>query len=130
MSDYVLYILMRSDMVSLNPGKAMAQAAHAANQFAQWAADDKTASKAYHNWRSETGDGFGTTIVLDVINEKLLLETIDQLRSSGLIAGVVNDPTYPVTDGAVTHLLPINTCGFVFLHKDNKDLLSQFSLHY
>ena len=29
----VLYILMRSDMVSLNPGKAMAQAAHAANCF-------------------------------------------------------------------------------------------------
>ena len=29
----VLYILMRTDMDSLNPGKAMAQASHASNAF-------------------------------------------------------------------------------------------------
>ena len=28
-----LYILMRTDLPSLNPGKAMAQAAHAANKM-------------------------------------------------------------------------------------------------
>ena len=29
----LLYILMRNDMDSMNPGKAMAQASHASNQF-------------------------------------------------------------------------------------------------
>ena len=29
----VLYILMRTDMDSMNPGKAMAQASHASNAF-------------------------------------------------------------------------------------------------
>ena len=29
----VLYILMRKDLKSMNPGKAMAQASHAANAF-------------------------------------------------------------------------------------------------
>ena len=29
----VLYILMRTDMNSMNPGKAMAQASHASNAF-------------------------------------------------------------------------------------------------
>ena len=29
----VLYILMRTDMDSMNPGKAMAQASHASNTF-------------------------------------------------------------------------------------------------
>ena len=32
-SNYVLYILMRQDLPSMNAGKAMAQASHASNAF-------------------------------------------------------------------------------------------------
>src|ERR1700680_2592834 len=34
--DLVVYLLMRNDLPSLNPGKAMAQAYHAGNQIVKW----------------------------------------------------------------------------------------------
>ena len=56
----VLYILMRNDMDSLNPGKGMAQAAHASNHFMFWNSDDMEFKK----WCSYRA--FGVTIVLSV----------------------------------------------------------------
>lgn len=73
---YVLYILMRNDLDSLNPGKACAQAAHAANDF-QFVFDpvfDQKSRSVYEHyltdsfnaWHSESKQNtFGTTIVLE-----------------------------------------------------------------
>ena len=41
----VLYILMRNDMKSMNPGKAMAQASHASNAFVNTASDSDNAER-------------------------------------------------------------------------------------
>ncbi len=35
-------------------------------------------------------------------------------RFMGLPCGVVHDPTYPLADGDVTHLIPLDTCGWAF----------------
>ena len=114
--DATLYILMRSDMDSMNAGKGMAQAAHAANHFAadveHWSVSDNR--EGYLAWCNQTFQNFGTTIVLIVSGEDQLRYVTDAAREMGFPTGVVTDPTYPVRDGAVTHLLPVATCGYVF----------------
>lgn len=131
-----LYILMRTDMESMNPGKAMAQAAHAANAFVR----DTDRPEAYtvniqaavEDWEESTDQGFGTTITLAVPDEKTLREIVGEAQSIELPAGVIHDPTYPIRDGAVTHLIPIDTCGYVFTPcriKEPLDFLSTLELH-
>ena len=55
-----LYILMRTDLGSLGPGRAAAQASHAASAFAK----KYGLTKDYKDWSSQTPQGFGTAIVL------------------------------------------------------------------
>ena len=65
MNEYILYILMRNDLVSLNAGKAMAQASHASNAFinnAQKHFSHKEKLKgplqlAVEQWQNETEQG-------------------------------------------------------------------------
>lgn len=135
-----LYILMRTDMASMNPGKAVAQGAHAANQFVheiqQTTTDTGTGQPdslsnymLYNQWRSECeGHGFGTTITLGV-NEREMRQAVDFAKRLGFAAGVVNDPTYPLRDGEVTHLISVDTCGYIFGDKNELQyLLARFSL--
>lgn len=110
-----LYILMRNDMESLTPGKGMAQASHAANQFETAMKKDVmdlNIHQGYEYWKTEA-NGFGTAIVLSVDYNELLLN-IDYAKSRFFLADFVHDPTYPVEDGKVTHLVPIDTCGYIF----------------
>lgn len=125
-SEPILYILMRSDLASLNAGKAMAQAAHASNQFVKSIVDDYTGDetaieKLYNEWVGQTGNGFGTTIVLDIGGLENMLTIRGHLKEDCNLRscsyGVVHDPTYPVTDGSVTHLLPMDTCSYLFCDK-------------
>lgn len=123
-SGYVLYILMRTDMDSMNPGKACAQAAHAANQFVEFVSKSTGHHKQCNEWREQTGLGFGTTIVLDAGNKQALHWLLVDAIEAGLYNGEVEDPTYPVQDGDVTHLLPIITCGYVFGKRDDPAIKS------
>ncbi len=155
-----LYVLMRSDMDSLNPGKMVAQGAHAANYFA-WTMKKKredfcTKVGEFHSfedmekakmaksldyykrwihhirlftqWETSTPQGFGVTICLDVDEHSLPL-VVNAALAMSMPAGVVHDPSYPLIDGEVLHLLPLDTCGFVFGEKSNLEaLLGQFDL--
>ena len=133
-NDYpILYILMRSDMDSLNPGKGMAQAAHAANMFGQIKngpfKTGKHPSKDIEEWFGNRG--FGTTIVLDC-GDELALKNIINCASISYKAGIVMDETYPIRDGKVTHLLPVNTCGYVFCptgERENMDYIYMLPLY-
>jgi len=124
----VLYVLMRTDMHSMNAGKGMAQACHAANQMVH-GISDKTLLAA---WQKQ-GKGFGTTIVLDagsIENIHNIIENCFQAGSND--CGTVKDTSYPIRDGSVTHLLPVDTCGYVFADRDArfvKDYLSILPLH-
>lgn len=132
----VLYILMRTDLASMNPGKAMAQASHASNAFVQHAEQTvgNSVPEQYANfdqWRNETPQGFGTVIVLGV-NELEMRTAVEVAQACDLIAGVVHDPTYPLRDGETVHLIPLDTCAYVFGDKENPILgkiLGNFSLH-
>ncbi len=132
-----LYILMRSDLDSLNPGKMVAQGAHAANQFTHQMdeiikeMDDNNPVASfflYRQWKTSTPDGFGVTICLDVTGDQLPL-VVSAAKRASFVAGVTHDPSYPLLDGRVVHLLPLDTCGFVFGDKsDLRILLGQFDL--
>jgi peptidyl-tRNA hydrolase len=110
-----LYILMRTDLASMNPGKAVAQGAHAANQFTDSVGVDEEQFKL---WVGETNSGFGTTITLGVTGAQLA-HKVNLASLLGFPAGVTHDPTYPLRDGAVTHLIPLDTCGYVFGFPDD-----------
>ena len=131
----VLYILMRTDLDSMNPGKAMAQASHASNAFvAKVFAMNGTShnDNLYHAWNDETPQGFGTVLVLGVTESQMrtAVEVADQCE---FISDIIHDPTYPLRDGEVTHFIPLDTCAYVFGDKDDEilqSILGNFDLHY
>ncbi len=129
--DSRLYILMRTDLASMNAGKGMAQAAHAANAFQKAAGDEANGGGTYHEWFNQTPQGFGTTITLAMSGHAELYDMVSVAKGHGYLAGLVHDPSYPVRDGAVTHLLPIDTCGYIFVPDATKcpPYLSLLPLH-
>jgi len=128
----VLYILMRNDLDSLNPGKAMAQASHASNQFVHNIKEGGMIDyELFNMWSNETTQGFGTVLVLSV-NEAQLQSSIMMAEKHLSHCGIVHDPTYPIQDGAVVHHIPLDTCGYVFGDKDDpviNAILGLFPLH-
>ena len=113
---HYLYIFMRTDLASMNAGKAVAHGAHAANQFDAAMRDvtDQSLLDGYQDW-VKSADFFGTTITL-AVNEAQLVSHVDAVAALGprFVAGTVFDPTYPIRDGEVCHLIPLTTCGFAF----------------
>ena len=140
----VMYLLMRTDLNSLNSGKAMAQAAHAGNALetafeaemqiasVEPTQASKDLSDAFYNWKAQTPQGFGTTIVLGASMAQIRTD-VECLGRAGLLTEIIHDPTYPLVDGSVTHLVPLDTCAYVFApNKDEpylKMVLSKYSLH-
>ncbi len=138
----VLYILMRNDLDSMNPGKAVAQGAHAANQFGSsmeyldgrpehgpaLSIEEEDLLDRYNAWRNQSSQGFGTTITLGV-DERMLHLVVEAAKAAGHTADVTHDPEYPLVDGRIVHKIPLDTCGYVFGYKDKlKILLGQFDL--
>lgn len=141
---------MRTDLPSMNAGKAMAQAAHAANQLVgQWGHLQDVKA-----WQKE-GTHFGTTIVLAadkaIISEVLIRA---QMRDGTVPFGPVYDDTYPFnTTTEIAALIskrkftappiikPENrvvlfrrelTCAYVFVadgSSDQIELVGDLSLH-
>ena len=115
----VLYILMRNDLDSLNPGKAMAQASHASNQFVHNIKEGGMIDyELFNMWSNETTQGFGTVLVLSV-NETQLRSCIMMADKHLARCGIVHDPTYPIQDGEIVHHIPLDTCGYIFGDKDD-----------
>ncbi len=142
-----LYILMRNDLASLNPGKMVAQGAHAANMFqtamerlasnvpAREVEDPAPAGEQFDpaiaaanahffkveifkKWQASARD-FGTTITLGVSGRELT-QLIGWAKTNQLmVADIVLDPTYPLMDGKFLHLIPLETCGYIFADKSH-----------
>lgn len=130
-----LYIIMRNDMESLTgtsdkriAGKCAAQASHASNLAIY---DAKKLNLPNFNvliteWEGNLG--FGTCIVLGA-NIKKIFEILNQADAETIHCGLCHDPTYPLRDGDVTHLIPIDTCAYIFGRKDDiKHLVSDLKL--
>lgn len=132
----VLYILMRTDLDSMNSGKGMAQASHASNAFVHSMSNknDKAVivvNHLYEKWLKETTQGFGTVLVLGV-NERQMRAAVIVAARVGFVSDVIHDPTYPIHDGEICHTLPLDTCGYVFGDKNDPilgTLLGNFNLH-
>lgn len=141
---HVLYILMRNDLASMNAGKAMAQASHASNAFVyetnkyidswvQAPVDVQELKRYMEEWQGETGQGFGTVLVLEgsMVDFKPVVSAFKGLEYR---AQIITDPTYPIIDGSVVHHVYLETCAYVFVPNKETDevastLLRRFSLH-
>jgi uncharacterized protein YlaN (UPF0358 family) len=120
-----LYILMRTDL---------AQGSHATNLFEKAVKTLRTGFPeapnvlAYDAWASDRG--FGTAITL-AVNGAQLTELTNQAIEMGCIAGICTDPTYPLRDGEVVHLLNLDTCSYIFGNRENlAEILGSLSLMY
>lgn len=153
----ILYVFVRTDMMSMTPGKAQAHSGHAANAFINQHYIKRLnkgdgIQPMVLDWMAATPFGFGTQINLkaewdDVLE---LVRTID--KSTVGVAEIIVDPTYPyIVDEEIVHLIdadrhtvePIDigngkfachrreaTAAYVFGYKEDlKQYLSEFSLH-
>jgi len=129
---------MRNDLASMNGGKAMAQSHHAGCAFvkdigsriANMEVTNLTAA-SYGVWRNSTNQDCGTVLTL-AVNEAQMRFTTEAAERYGLVSGIFHDPTYPLRDGATTHFIPLDTCGWVFTDKNDPVtdlLLGNFPLH-
>jgi hypothetical protein len=129
---YALYILMRTDLASLNPGKAMAQSNHAYGALKKRVRSHIVLQPKFIEWMGTTEQEFGTTLVLGAKEGeiKLVLDRASRYFGKTTLSGWVYDPTYPVCDGEITHLVPLNTCAFLFASReDSIDLVGHLDLH-
>lgn len=131
-----LYIIMRSDIPDLTPGKGMAQAAHAQADFDKemQLIKENPASEAsrkgitidHVSWTQERT--FGRTIVLSATEER-----IRDIATNGVVAGVTVDPTYPWRNYyGETFLTKEVTCGWLFVSDtvaEDANLVRDLPLH-
>lgn len=140
-----LYIMMRNDLVDLTPGKAMAQAAHAANKFT-YNLENKliipNLKKQFNAWQGKTPQrgldhthtGFGTTIILSATKEQLE-SVIPVAISEGYECDFIFDPSYPIRSAAgETFHVNAMTCGYIFAgpyteNYDTEILLREMKLY-
>lgn len=90
-----LYIIARKDLPDNNPGKMMAQAAHAQADFDEWVRTISRQPDQYKDlitevekWKEDRN--FGVTLVLHET-----LEKIDDIMGAVTFGGKTIDPTYP-----------------------------------
>lgn len=123
-----LYIIMRKDISDMNPGKGMAQAAHAQADFDDQLIYGLTESdlikNLYADWREDRT--FGTTLVLSET-----LESMEYIGRNVEFAHMIVDPTYPFRNFyGELFVKPEITCMWVFPMDDEEvDFMQQFNLH-
>jgi peptidyl-tRNA hydrolase len=144
---------MRNDL-NMNTGRIAAQASHAANAFIHQARkypEQMQLIKGINDWEKSTSQGFGTVLVLSA-NYNELTDVISKVRSAGISASVIDDPTFGyVVNPEIARLISTNedtaprqildkgqirifrletTCGYVFGNKDQLKLyLGHLPLH-
>ena len=98
--DYpVLYVFVRTDLQSMNPGKAQAHSGHAANAFINENVIEKMQGgdkidKNIWNWMQSTEHGFGTQINLKASWPEVF-KAVELALDQRFHAGIISDPTYP-----------------------------------
>jgi len=120
--------MMRNDLVDLNPGKGMAQAAHASNQAVHDAANltNPLMKTLFREWQGQA-QGFGTTIVLST-SKSDIQRIIPLAVSEGYLSNFVFDTSYPIKDGADTLHVNALTCAYVFVGPYTEDYETEIQL--
>lgn len=128
-SNAILYIVMREDLWGMNPGKGMAQAAHAQAEFVEYltyaaSAEIKGFREAYTYWREDRS--FGTTLVLSAPKNEWM-----DIQSGVIHYGYVTDPSYPYRNHyGKSFTVSEDTCMWVFA-KTQEEIahMKQWPLH-
>ncbi len=124
-----LYIIMRRDLWDMNPGKGMAQAAHAQADFGAYQSslvnkDGDEFWRAMSAWRENRE--FGVTLVLHET-----LDTFGKISMNVAHWGFTTDPTYPYRNhyGEVFTRSEV-TCMWVFVYTEEElEYMRQWRLH-
>lgn len=106
--DYACYVLVRNDLPSLNPGKAMAQVLHAGHQMMYHLSEHPLVKNYLKQGIEGSADGFNTAIVL-AASKNQILSTMRLAHVAGsdiILCRKVYDPTYPfVVDLEIADLI-------------------------
>jgi len=124
-----LYIIMRRDLWDMNPGKGMAQAAHAQADFGAYQSslvnkDGDEFWRAMSAWRENRE--FGVTLVL---HEPL--GVMNRIQERVVHTGMTVDPTYPYRNH-YGELFVSNevTCMWAFAYTEEElEYMRQWRLH-
>lgn len=121
-----LYIVMREDIPDMNPGKAMAQSAHAQADFMSYIinANDYGLEYMLDQWCEDRN--FGTTTVLSA--ELMdIHEMCDNIEHSGMTI----DPTYPWHNFyGMPFVTEEITCAWAFVFEPKeREWMQRFNLH-
>jgi len=108
MQDVILYIWVRTDLASMTPGRVAAQVSHITSIAHEHYKDDYYFTK----WK-KSGGVCGTVILLEAPSG--LCEVKEMYPS----CFTFYDGTYPLQDGAVTHLIGVETVAAYFVKKDS-----------
>ena len=105
--DLAVYVLARTDLPSMNPGKMAAQVHHAGTQMTSKFAEHPVVQNYLQLGCDQGADHFNTTLVLgatqnDIFNARLTAEF------AGYPNGIVVDPSYPfiVPNEELANLIP------------------------
>jgi hypothetical protein len=125
--DLVVYVLLRTDLPSMNTGKAAAQVHHAGVQMMSKHHLHVLVQKYLQMGVDQGADFFNTTIVLgaslDQIREALY--TTKGYIQSDIVADVVTDPSYPffVESAEIANLIPESIATAIKTMPDGKVLM-------
>lgn len=128
-----LYMLVRTDLASMTPGRIAAQCAHAAHIFVNdiqeyWLDGDQEewVVKNYWSWVNSTAQGYGTVIVLNGGTESDIDALMDKEE---YYSRWVIDQEYHLRDGDFTHLIKdVATVAFFFPATDHDEGLKGLPL--
>ena len=127
-----LYIIMREDIPDMNPGKGMAQAAHAQSDFDNYV--EESCGPGYKqgdvfwqdvtNWREDRT--FGVTLVLSAT-----LADMHEIDNKLTHSGLTTDPTYPWRNSYGKLFLSNEvTCMWAFARtEDEIEFMKKYPLH-
>jgi hypothetical protein len=128
MTEPRLYIVMREDLWDMNPGKGMAQAAHAQARFDAYDFAANDCLEEYCEWRGDGENclGFGVTTVLSAPKSEWMDISLGVRHY-----GVVEDPTYPYRNYyKQVFTRKEQTCMWVFATTDEEiEHMKQWRLH-
>ena len=104
--DLTVYVLVRTDLPSLSPAKAMAQTHHAATQMMSKHSNHPFV-KGYIEYGIKQGaDHFNTTLIMAATLPQLIDIHSNMLTLDLCCFDIVTDPTYPfVVDSEISNLL-------------------------
>lgn len=153
--DLAVYVLVRNDLPSMNPGKAMAQVHHAGVQmmvFGQrW--ESKLVKEYIDNGVEQGAKDFNTTLVLSATLQQIKNAVGIAEKIVGVPCGIVEDPSYPFfveqelaqfveKDTNVTRVGPAGnkelfvrpevTCGWILLDRNDpvmRSIVGAMPLH-